>query len=386
MTWLSRLAAGAALSMVLAAGTALAADPIKVGLILPMSGPFASTGKQVDAAVKLYLAQNGNKVAGREVEVILKDDTGVAPDTTKRLAQELIVKDNVDILAGFGLTPLALATAPLAEQAKKPMVVMAAASSIITAKSPTATRTSGTLAQSAWAIAQWAAKNNIKKVFSVVTDYSPGIEAEGTFKKAFTESGGTVVEAVRIPLKNPDYGPFLQKAKDSAPDAIFAFLPSGEGASFMKEFGDRGLGKTIKLIATGDVTDDDILPAMGDAAIGTITAHFYSAAHPSPENKTYVAAFEKANGGMRPNFMSVGGYDGMKLIFDVLAKTGGKADADSFIGAAKGMAWTSPRGPVTIEPETRDITQTIYIRKVEKVDGKLYNVEFDQIAAVKDPR
>ena len=230
------------------------------------------------------------------------------------------------------------------------------------------------------------AKNGAAKMYSMVTDYGPGIDAETVFKQRFAASGGTVVGDVRIPLKNPDYGPFMQRAKDTAPDAIFAFVPSGEGSSFMKEFAERGLAKAgVRLLATGDVTDDDILPAMGDAAIGTVTAHYYSAAHPSPENKAYVEAFRKANGGLRPNFMSVGGWDGMHLVYEVLKKTGGKADGDSFVAAAKGMSWTSPRGPVTIDADTRDIIQDIYIRKVERQDGELFNVEFDKVAAVKDP-
>jgi branched-chain amino acid transport system substrate-binding protein len=266
------------------------------------------------------------------------------------------------------------------------MVVMAAAASAITAKSPYIVRTSFTLPQVATAIAQWSARNGIRTVFTMVTDYSPGADAETAFQKTFTALGGTIVGAVRVPLKNPDYAPFLQRAKDARPDAVFVFVPSGEGAPFMKQFADRGLAEAgIRLIGTGDTTDDDILDSMGDAALGAITAHHYSAAHPSPENKAYVASFMKANGGMRPNFMSVAGYDGMHLIVAGLEKTGGSAAGDAFIDAVKGMSWTSPRGPVKIEPDTRDITQNVYIRRVEAVDGKLFNVEFDEIDAVKDP-
>lgn len=380
-------AAVAAIAMASALGTAAAAqETVKIGLILPMTGPFASTGRQIDAAVKLYMAQHGNTVAGKRIEVLLRDDTGIAPETTKRLAQELIVKDQVAVLAGFGLTPLALATAPLATEAKKPMIVMAAATSVITTRSPYILRTSFTLPQVTVGIAEWSAKNGIKRVSSIVTDYAPGIDAENTFKKVFTAKGGTIVDEVRVPLRNPDYAPFLQRVKDAKPDAVFVFVPSGEGAPFMKQFAERGLAAAgIKLIGTGDVVDDDILNAMGPPALGTITSHHYSAAHPSPENKAYVAAFEKAGGGMRPNFMSIGGYDGMHLIYEVLKKTKGSIDGDAFIAAAKGMSWTSPRGPVTIEADTRDVTQSVYIRKVESVAGKLYNVEFDRIDAVKDP-
>lgn len=383
----TRLAAMAVLAAGLGFGAdAAAQETVKVGLILPMTGPFASTGRQIDAAVRLYLAQHGNMAGGKRIEVVLKDDTGVAPETTRRLAQELVIQDKVAILAGFGLTPLARASAPVATQAKVPMIVMAAGTSIITTDSPYILRTSFTLPQSASAMATWALNNGIKSAVSIVTDYGPGVDAENSFKGVFTKGGGAMAGEMRTPLQNPDFAPFLQRAKDAKPDAVFVFMPSGQGAPFMKQFAERGLaGAGIKLIGTGDVTDDDILNGMGEPALGVITAHFYSAAHPSPENKAYVEAFEKANAGMRPNFMSVGGWDGMHLIFETLKKTGGKTDGDAFLAAAKGMTWTSPRGPIKIEPDTRDITQNIYIRRVESVGGKLYNVEFANIGMVKDP-
>ena len=235
-------------------------------------------------------------------------------------------------------------------------------------------------------MADWAAKNGVKKVVSLVTDYGPGLDAEKAFKEEFSKSGGTVLEELRVPLRNPDFAPFLQRVKDAAPDALFVFVPSGFGATFMKQFVDRDLGKAgIRLIATGDVTDDDLLKEMGDATLGVVTTHHYSAAHPSPENKAFVEAFQKANNGMRPNFMAVGAYDGMSLLYKALEKTGGKSDGDSLLAAMKGMSWTSVRGPVTIDPETRDIIQSIYVRKVEKVNGELYNVEFAEIPNVKDP-
>jgi branched-chain amino acid transport system substrate-binding protein len=365
--------------------SAHAQDTIKIGLILPMTGPFASTGRQIEAAVKLYMAENGATVAGKKIEVILKDDTNVA-DTTKRLAQELIVNDGAKVIAGFGLTPLALAAAPIATQAKVPEVVMAAGTSIITERSPFIVRTSFTVAQKASVMGQWAAKNKIEKVFTVVADYAPGHDAEKVFKDAFTKAGGQVVGEARVPMANPDFAPFLQRAADAKPEAIFVFVPSGQGAAFTKQFVERGLDKSgIKLIATGDLPDDDILNNFGDTALGLISAGHYSAAHPSAKNKAYVAAFEKANPGMRPNFMSVGGYDGMHLIYEALKKTNGNADGEALIAAMKGLSFESPRGPITIDPETRDIVQNIYLRKVEKVDGKLYNVEFGAIDQVKDP-
>jgi branched-chain amino acid transport system substrate-binding protein len=363
---------------------ALAQDAVKVGLILPMTGQQASTGKQIDAAVRLYMQQHGDTVAGKKIEVILKDD-GAVPDNTKRIVQELIVNDKVSFIAGFGVTPAALAAAPLATQGKVPEVVMAAGTSIITERSPYIVRTSFTLPQSSVVIADWAAKNGIKKVVTLVSDYAPGADAQNSFKNRFTAAGGQVVEEIKVPLANPDFAPFLQRAKDAAPDAIFVFVPSGQGGTFMKQFVERGLDQAgIKVIGPGDVTDDDLLPAMGDQVIGTVTAHMYSASHPSQANKDYVAAFEKANN-FRPNFMSVGGYDGMNLIYEALKKTGGKTEGDALIEAMKGMKWESPRGPISIDPDTRDIVQNIYIRKVEKVNGQLYNTEFATFEAVKDP-
>ncbi len=367
---------------------ALAADPIKIGLVLPMTGPFAAYGKQIEHGVKLYLATKGDTFGGRKVELIVKDDApGTAGDVSKRLAQELVIKDKVDILAGFGLTPSAFAVAPVATEAKKPMVVMNAATSAVTTKSNYLVRTSMTLPQITAPIATWASKNGIKKVFTLVADYGPGHDAEGQFKKTFTAAGGEIVGEVRAPVKNPDFAPFLQKIKDTKPDAVFIFLPPGaETIAFMKGFTERGLTAAgIRLIATGDLPDEDILEAIGDAALGLITSFHYSEAHKSPENKAYTEAYYKAYPKDRPNFMSMGGYDGMHLIAEVLKKTGGNADAEKFVEAAKGMKWTSPRGPISIDPVTRDIVQTIYIRKVERVAGKLQNVEFDQVNEFKDP-
>jgi branched-chain amino acid transport system substrate-binding protein len=366
-------------------GPAFAADgAVKIGLIIPMTGGQASTGKQLDNAVKLYIQQHGDTVAGKKIEVILKDD-GANPENTKRLAQELIVNDKVEIIAGFGITPTALAAAPLATQAKIPEIVMLAGTSIITERSPYIVRTSFTLAQSSTIIGDWAAKNGIKKVATLTSDYAPGNDALNFFKEHFTAGGGEIVEEVKVPLANPDFAPFLQRMRDSKPDAMFVFVPGGQGGNFMKQFSERGLDKSgIKVIGPGDVMDDDLLNAMGDAALGTVTAHMYSAAHPSQVNKDFVAAYKKAFSS-RPGFVAVGGYDGIHLIYEALKKTGGKADGDSLVAAMKGMAWESPRGPISIDPETRDIVQNIYIRKVEKVDGELYNVEFQTFEKVKDP-
>ena len=358
---------------------------IKIGLILPMTGPVASTGKQIDAAVKLYMSQHGSSVAGKTIEVILKDDGGV-PDNTKRLAQELIVNDKVAFIAGFGITPAALAAAPLATQAKVPMIVMAAGTSIITERSPYIVRTSFTLAQSAVVMADWAAKNGIRKVATLVVDFAPGADSQSSFKEAFTKAGGQVIAELKVPVANPDFAPFLQRARDAAPDAIYVFVLSGQGATCAKQFAERGLDKSgIKLIGPGDFSDDDLLAGMGDAVLGAVTAHQYSAAHPSAANKAYVAAFKKMHNGLRPNFMSVGGYDGMHLIYEALKKTKGETDGDALVLAMRGMQWESPRGPISIDPATRDIVQNIYVRRIEKVGGELYNVEFATFEAVKDP-
>ena len=380
------LQAGAAALTARYVPLAVAADPFRIGLILPLSGPFASTGKQVEAACRLYMQKNGDSVAGRKVELIVRDDTGVAPETTKRTAQELIVRNQVNILAGFGLTPLALATAPVATEAKTPMIVMAAATSIVTSKSPYIVRSGFTLPQVTGPIADWAVKNKIQTAVTMVSDYAPGIDAESTFVKRFTSGGGKVAESLRVPLRNADYGPFIQRAKDAKPDALFVFVPSGEGSAVMKQFDDRGLKAAgIKIIGTGDVVDDDLLESMGGVAVGVVTSFHYSAAHDSPENKAYVDAFMKANGGMRPNFHSVGGYDGMHVIYEAAKNAGADANGDQLVEAMKGMKWVSPRGPMMIDPATRDPVQTVYIRRVEMVNGKPWSIEFDKVENVKDP-
>ncbi len=364
---------------------AQAAGAVKIGMILPMTGPFQSTGRQVDAAARLYLAQHPKTAQGRDVELVTRDDAGVA-DTTRRLAQEMVVNDKVAVLMGFGLTPLALAAAPIATRAKVPLIVTSAATASITESSPFVIRASATLPQTASAAGDWAAKAGIKKVVSIVSDYGPGIDAETWFKARFTEAGGTVADSLRVPLQNPDFAPFLQRARDAAPDAIFVFVPSGPGAAVMRQFTERGLGQAgIRLFGTGDLTDDDILNDMGDAALGVITTHYYSAAHDSPTNKAYVAAFRAANNGMRPNYMSVGGYDGMAMVYKALEKTAGNTDGPALLDAMKGLSFESPRGPITVDATTRELTQTIYIRKVERQDGQLYNVETDSFAAVPDP-
>jgi branched-chain amino acid transport system substrate-binding protein len=373
-------------TLVLNTSVAWAQEVFKIGLILPMTGQSASTGRQIEAAARLYMAQNGSTVAGRKIELIIKDDGGV-PDATKRMAQELVVNDKVGVLSGFGLTPLALATAPIATQSKTPMVVMAAATSSITEASPFIVRTSFTLPQCAVAMGDWAPKNGFKRVVTLVSDYGPGIDAERYFKERMQLNSAQVLESLRVPLRNPDFAPFLQKVRDLKPDALFVFVPSGAGAAVMKQFVERGMDKAgIKLIGTGDLTDDDQLNDMGDGALGVVTAHHYSAAHPSALNKKFVEAFKKANNGLRPNFMAVGGYDGMRVIYEALKNTkGGQGGGEALLAAMKGQIFESPRGQIYIDAQTRDVVHNMYLRKVEKKDGQLYNVEFDVIKDMKDP-
>ena len=366
-------------------GAVRAAEPIKIGLIVPMTGPFSYMGRQIGAGVSLYLAQNGDTVAGRKVEIILKDDAG-SPDTTRRLAQELVVNDKVTALAGFGLTPQAFAAAPVATQSKTPMVVMNAATSSVTEKSPYIVRTSMTLPQVTAGVAEWAYKNKVNKVVTLVSDFGPGIDAEKAFTQILTANGGQVLATLRMPMVTQDFSPFLQRVMDAKPEALFVFLPAGsQAAVFMKQFAERGMAKAgIRLLGPGDITDDDVLADMGDAALGVITSHHYSAAHPSAMNRKFVDGIMKANKGMRPSFMAVGGYDGMRVVMEALKVTKG-AGGDALLNAMKGQIFESPRGQVLIDAQTRDIVQDVYIRKVERVDGKLYNVEFDVQKFVKDP-
>lgn len=362
-----------------------AQDVVKVGMLVPLTGPFTPTGKQLVAGAKLYMQLNGPTVAGKKIELIVKDDTGNA-DMTKRLAQELVVNDKVSFLAGFGLTPGALATAPVATEAKIPEIVMMAATSVITERSPYIVRTSFSVPQTTVPLADWAAANGIKTVMTVVSDYGPGIDVETSFKQRFEGAGGHVIASLRVPLVSSDFAAALQRVAEAKPDALLAFVPAGVGPIFIRQFVERGLDKSgIKFIAEGSVTEDDIVNQIGTAALGVITSHHYSAAHDSPENKKFVADFKKANGGMRPNLMAMQSYDGMHLIYEALKKTKGSTDGDALVSAMKGLSWISPRGPITIDPDTREVIQNIYIRKVERVADELYNVEFATIPNFKDP-
>ncbi|MEW6371426.1 MAG: ABC transporter substrate-binding protein [Pseudomonadota bacterium] len=380
--------AALAVATAFATPVASAQDTIKVGVIASFSGPFADYGKQMQGGIKAWMAQHGDSVAGKKIQLIYKDTTGPSPEIAKRLAQELVVRDKVDFLAGFGLTPEALAVAPIAQQAKKPMIIMNAATSVITTRSDYIARFSMTLPQISAPMGDWALKNKIRNVATVVADYGPGIDAEKAFSDRLVKNGGKIVEAIRVPLRNPEFAPFIQRIKDAKPDAVFVFVPAGEQSiAFMKGYRERGLAAAgVKVIATGDLTDDHVLPAMGDNTLGVITTFHYSAAHKSPENEAFLKHFAAANPqGGRPNFMAVAAYDGMNAIYQVSQKLNGKIEGDKAMAVLKGMKIQSPRGPITIDPATRDIIQTVYVRKVEKVNGQPYNVEFDQFPNMKDP-
>jgi branched-chain amino acid transport system substrate-binding protein len=370
-------------AVALGAGSASAQETLKIGIVVPMTGALSAGGREISTAAKLYMAQHGDTVAGKKIELIIRDDAS-GPDNAKRLAQELIVNDHVAFL-GAGITPSAMSMAPIATEAKIPTVVMISGTSVVTERSPYYVRTSFTLGQQSGIIADWAIKNGSRKAVSVLSDWAPGAEAGKVFEANFTKGGGQVVETLKVPLANPDFAPFLQRAADMHPDTLFVFVPAGQAGTFARQFAERGLDKSgIKLIGPGDITDDDDLPTTGDTLLGVVTAGFYSAAHPSQLNQEYVAAYRKASG-HRANFISVGAYDGMHVIYEALKKTGGKTDADSVVGAMKGMSWESPRGPISIDPRTRDIVQNVYIRKVEKKDGEPWAMEIATFDAVKDP-
>ncbi len=382
---LSLLIAGLASSLALA-GAAHAQETVKIGLISSQTGPFASVGRQLEAGVRLYMQQNGDTVAGKKIELVVRDDAGVA-DTTRRVAQELVTNERVNFLAGFTLTPGALATAPVATQAKTPMIVMLGATSIIPDRSPFIVRTSLSVPQVAVPYAEWIAKQGAKTMITLVSDYGPGIDYEGLVSAGFEAAGGKVLQKLRVPLASPEFAPFLQRVIDAKPDALFIFVPSGgTGVALMNQLRDRGVAQAgIKIYAEGSMLDDDTLNSMGDVSLGTVTSHTYSAAHDSAANKAFVAAFRKS-AGRRPNIIAAYGYDGMHLIYEALKRTNGSTDGEKLVEAMKNVEWESPRGPVKVDPETRDLIQNVYVRRAERLpDGEIYNVEFATIPAVKDP-
>jgi len=369
----------------LAATAPRAAEPVKIALSIPITGPFAENGKQMLAAAKLFMERNGTSVAGRAVELIIRDDAGVA-DQAKRIAQELVVNSKVAVLMGYNPTPVALAVAPLATQAKVPQIVTGSSASITTERSPYIVRTFSTQPQITVPMAQWAAKNGSRRVVTMVTDYAPGLETEKAFIDEFKALGGEIIETIRVPLQNPDFAPYLQRARDANPDTLFVWVPGGLAAPLLRQYAERGLNASgIKLIGTGDITDDAVVNELGEPVVGIVTSLQYSAAHPSAANKAFVEGFRRLGNGMRPDHVGVAVYDGLHLVYAALEKTGGNSDGDALIAAMKGLSWESPRGPVMVDPETRDLVQNVYIRRVERLDGELYNVEFDTFEATRDP-
>jgi branched-chain amino acid transport system substrate-binding protein len=367
---------------------AAAQETVKIGVILPYSGPFADAANQLDAGIKLYMQQNGDSVAGKTIEIVRKDTGGPAPDVAKRLAQELVVRDGVDIIAGFALTPEALGAADVATQAQKLMVVMNAATSVVTEKSPYIVRTSVTIPQVNYAFGKWAfEKGGVKQAYTLVADYGPGHDAEKAFSKGFTEAGGTIIGSDKTPVANPDFSAFVQRVKDANPEAVYIFVPGGgQPAAIGKALSERGLTPpATRVFGQGELTHPEALESMGDNARGIVTTFHYTLERDDPLNAAFVEAYRGANNGRSPDLFSVGGYDGMHLIYEALKKTGGDASGDALVAAAKGMAWDSPRGPISIDPETRDIVQNVYIREVQEVGGTLQNVIIDTIENVKDP-
>jgi branched-chain amino acid transport system substrate-binding protein len=367
-----------------AASSSNAQNVVKIGMVMPMTGTLAGAGQQVIAGARLYMKQHGDTVAGKQIELIVKDNAS-SGENGKRLIQELIVNEKVDVIGG-GLTADLLPSAPLLIEAQKPAVIMISSTTAVVKKSPYFVRTSGTLAQSSAIMADWAIRNGLGKAVTLVTEFAPGLEAEETFANTFRAAGGQIAEMIRVPLRGPDFAPFLQRVRDAGPQAVFVFIPSAQAPTFAKQFVERGLDKAgIKLIGPGDLTDDEALSNMGDAMLGAVTAHFYSAAHPSAVNKAFADEYQKENHA-RANFMAASGYDGMHVIYEALKKTGGATDGKALISAMRGTAWESPRGPMSIDRETGDVVQNIYIRKVEKVGGELRNVEFVTFSNVRDPR
>lgn len=371
---------------------AYAADPVKVGLILTMSGPFASSGEIMANAAKLYLATEGKKVLGdQRVELIIRDDGGTNPETAKRLVQELVTRDRVQYLGGFQWTPNANAVGPLLNQARTPCVLFNASGVTTTRLSTYFARTAFTHWQINYPLGQWAAgTKGYRRAYLLVTDFAPGHDAEAAFTKGFTEKGGEVVSLVKMPIQSPNFVPFLLRAKDAKPDVVFAFHPGGvQASSFMKAYAEAGLKEAgIQLIGPGDLTSEEELPNMGRSALGVITAGQYSMTADRPANRAFVDAWKAAYGftPVRPNYMAVGAFDGMHAICAAIAATGGKTDP---AGAMKSLATfksdLSPRGPISIDPDTRDIVQNIYIREVKSVGDEVGNVEFETIPSVKDP-
>jgi branched-chain amino acid transport system substrate-binding protein len=372
------------LPLVTAATVGKAEDAVRIGLILTYSGPFADNARQIDDAVTLYVKQHGNVVAGKRIEIIRRDTGGPAPEIAKRLALELVTRDKVHFLAGFVLTPNALAAAEVSAQTKTPMIVMDAAGSTIPAKSPYVVRVSFTLPQLTVPLAQWAIREGMRTSYTIVSDYGPGQDAEHSFQNVFEQLGGRIIGGVRTPLRNPDFLPYVQRARDAAPNAVFVFLPGGEQpVSIMRSFVERGFKESgIQILGSGEITEDRVLESVGAGAFGVITSSHYSHEHDSALNHEFVDGFRGITGGRFPNYLAVGGYDGMGVLYEVIRRLDGAIDPDRAMQVMKGLSVESPRGPLEIDPGSRDVIQTVYIRRVERHDNLLHNVEIGSISRV----
>jgi branched-chain amino acid transport system substrate-binding protein len=360
---------------------------VKVGLIMPFTGPFAQWGRQFRQGVELYVAEHGKRVGATEIEVIYRDEGGPNPEHVRQLAQELCVRDRVDFLGGLVFTPNAMAVAPVITETKKPFIIFNAAHSAITRRSPYFTRTSFTLWQATTPAANWAIKQGFHDAVIAYSDYAPGQDARDCFRKTFVAAGGTIKEEVAIPLNTVDPVPYVQRIVSAKPKIVNVFMPTGPTAvAFYKTFADLGGHRSgIKMIGSGDLNELD-LPAIGEPARGLYSAFFYSWALNTPRNREFVASYLKMHGpDAVPDPAAVGAYDGMHIVYETTRQLGGVIDGDKAMQVIKGMKFESPRGLIAIDPVERDIIQDIYIRRVEKRDGKLVNVEFDKFPQVKDP-
>lgn len=381
------LSAGAASLALGRPALAQAAEPLKVGMIVTYSGPYADYGRQMDNGMALWLKQNGGKVGGREVQIVKRDTAGAAPDLATRFARELVTRDKVDAIMGLDFSPNAIAIAPVLSQAKTPCIVLNASASVIPSKTPYIARISFTVGQVSAPMGTWASRQGLKTAITLVSDYGPGADAEKAFAQTFAAGGGKVVTALRAPLSNPDFSAYVQRIRDEKPEAVFFFFPSGDlPNNFLKSARERGLAEAgIKLLATGEAMDDSYMQAAGEAGLGLVTTHHYSTAHPSPLNKAFVSGYRAEYGEYAPNYMAMTAFDGLAALDAALKKSGGQTGGDALMAALKGLAFESPRGPIEIGAETRDIVQTVYVRRTEKVDGKLACVEFEKFDRVVDP-
>lgn len=382
---MNRTFAALAAAALIGAGAAQAQDTIKIGIINAYSGQFADPGNQLDAGIELYIAQHGDMVAGKKIELIRKDVGGIAPDVAKRLAEELVVRDQVDILVGGLLTPNTMAVGDVSAEAEKFQVVMNATTPVIITKSPYMIRTSVTASQLNYNFGLWVYDQGVREAYTMVSDYGPGIGAGAAYEKAFLERGGTIVGSDKTPVANPDFAPFAQRIADADPESLYIFVPGGaQPPALVKALSERGVVPGVKVYAQGELTSDAALEAVGEGALGIVTATHYESQREDPINAEFIAAYHAANDGRNPDLYSVGGYDGMHVVYEALKATGGNTDAAALTEAAIGLEWVSPRGPIRID-ESRESIQSIWLTDVRMVDGEPKRVVFDEIKEARPP-